>query len=774
VNDTTSTVRSWPDGHPELIPFIPFVVDAWSDRVVTPVERATLLETMDRLAWLSESGRQALEAWVDPESPPAPTALKALRARVRSAPLDDREGATRSLADLGLALWRAADQPGPWADEKVQEALRTLEGALGCLGSESARSILGAPASHEGQTPTTNGASFDADRMRAFLDRDRPELRARVAELLSEPRLGLAIALPTAEYRERVLDALRLLADEGLGRLGFPERHGGAGDPGAGVAVFETLAYGDLSVVVKFGVQFGLWGGSVLQLGTERHHEELLPRIGTLELPGCYAMTETDHGSNVRDLETTATYDPDADALVVHTPHPGAAKEWIGNAALHGRMATVFARLVVAGEDHGVHAVVVPLRDADMRVLPGVTIEDCGHKLGLNGVDNGRIFFDHVRVPRTSLLDRFASIDEEGRYDSPIPSPGRRFFGMLRTLVLGRVSIASAAVSATKVGLTTAIRYAAGRRQFGPDQGEEQPILDYPLVQRALLPRLATTFALHFAVRELQAWATDPARIEDPEVEVIAAGLKAYASDHCVDTLQACREACGGRGYLSEMRFASLKADTDVFTTFEGANNVLYQLVAKGLLSRFRDEMGDLTLHRALRYLADRAETALTELNPVAVRRTDEAHLLDPSFHLAALRYREERLLRSAALRIRSRLESGMDSFEAVSECQDHLVTLARAYVERVLAERIDEAVVRAPTPGLSEALRSLGTLFCLERIEADRGWYLESGYLEGNKARAIRARVNALCDEVRDHAHVLVDGFGIPESVLPELVRKA
>jgi len=760
----------WPDD-PELLPLAPFVHAAWGDGSLSASELGELSRAMGSFDWLDEEARDALELWLDPETPPAPSDLVELRSRIRAPDFDDEARATSSLADLGLALRRTGGKGGPWSEQGARDALRALESALGVQGAETAHALRGT----EMPTPPSSSAApagFDSQSLRSFLERDNPAARERAREALSEPALQIPLGLPEDQYREHVLAAVRLLAERGLGALAYPERHGGEGSPAAAVAVFETLAFGDLSVVVKFGVQFGLFGGSVLQLGTERHHEAYLRRIATLELPGCYAMSETGHGSNVRDLETTATYDPDADELIVHTPHDAAAKDYIGNAAAHGRMATVFARLVVGGIDHGVHALLVPIRDGGGDPLPGVAIEDCGLKEGLNGVDNGRLRFDRVRVPRRSLLDRFGSIDADGSYQSPIPTPGRRFFRMLRTLVLGRISIAAASVSAAKVGLTIAIRYAAGRPQFGPEGAPEEPILDYPLIQRALLPRLATTLALHFGVRRLQADVMDAEKFDGPELEVAAAGLKAYASEHCVRTLQACREACGGRGYLAESRFAALKADTDVFTTFEGANLILYQLVAKGLLSRFRDEMGDLTLRRAVRYLAERAETAITELNPLTTRRTDEEHLLDPAFHQAALRYREERLLRSAAVRIRARLERGMDSFRAVTECQDHLVTLARAHVERLLLERLDEGAARAPSPGLSHVLGSAGALFALSRIERDRGWFLESGYVEGAKARAIRAQVGALCADLRDHATLLVDGFGVPDSVLPQMAK--
>ena len=763
--------------HPDLLPLVPLIAVMWEDGVGWDAEVGALRALADDVG-LSSEARASLESWTEPAAPPTPTELARLRALVASSPLSEGDP-PRSLAALGLALWRGAGHSGFWDEPGAEARLEAAEEELGVLGAEALRALRPAsaaatrPASVEGDEGAR--AAPDPRRIHAALDTDHTEIRSRVLELLERPELRIPVGLPHGEYRERVLEALKLLAAEGIGGLGFEAAYGGGGNPGGSVAAFETLAYGDLSVLVKFGVQFGLFGGSIHQLGTERHHERYVADIASLDLPGCYAMTETGHGSNVRDLETTATFDPGTAELVVHSPNETSGKDWIGNAARHGRLAVVFARLLVAGEDHGVHAVLVTIRDAKGRTLPGIRIEDRGLKLGLNGVDNGRIWFDSVRVPVDNLLDRFASVDEQGNYQSPIPSSGRRFFTMLSTLVAGRVSIASAAVAAARRGLTIAVRYTAGRRQFGPSGAPEVPVLRYTTMQRTLMPRLASTYALHFAVRALQArfdrWATSGD--EDPELEVLAAGLKAWASDHCTDTLVVAREACGGQGYLADNHFAALKADTDIFTTFEGANVVLYQLAAKGLLSRYRDEMGSLDVRGALRYLGERAETSLTELNPVVTRRTDTDHLLDPDFHRAALQYREDRLLRSVATRMRARLRDGMDSFDAVNEVQDHLVALAQAHIERVMLRAAREAVDGNPAPEVRDTLRRVAALFALSRIEADRAWFLEAGYLEAGKSRAIRGQVTALCAELASIAPALVDAFGIPEPLLPELVRR-
>jgi acyl-CoA oxidase len=752
--------RALPVEDPRLVPFLPLIYVAWSDGDLTPDEIREICRRIDRREDIDHDCREVLARWLDPEQPPAAADLQRMLSVIRR--YADAPGSP-SLTDLGVELSRL--------DQRVQgverQALEEVEQALGLATHEAARHLLAdgrpqpeAPAA--GTEPT-----FDVDTLARLLDDSHHELREEVRRLLSTEPFAYEPELDRAAYREKVLRLVRILADHGYGGLSFPEATGGRGDMGAFIAVFETLAYGDLSVLVKFGVQFGLFGGSILQLGTEDHHRRYLADIASLELPGCFAMSETGHGSNVRDIETVARYDVASESFIIQTPDPSARKDWIGNAARDGHLATVFAQLEIGAEGYGVHAFLVPIRDAQRRPLPGVEIEDCGHKLGLNGVDNGRLGFHQVSIPRANLLDRFASVAADGTYESPIPSAGKRFFTMLGTLVGGRVSVALGALSAAKSGLTIAVRYGDRRRQFGPAGEAEVRILDYLSHQRRLLPRLATTYALHFGLRHLARRYEESTSDNRREVETLAAGLKSYSSWHTIDTLQACRECCGGKGYLTENRFAALKADTDVFATFEGDNTVLLQLVAKGLLSGYRRQFGEMNVFDMVRYVAERAATGLAELNPVITRRSDEEHLRDRDFQLAALRWREDHLLGSVARRLKKRIDDGMDSFQAMIQVQDHLLKLALAHVERVLLEQFAAALEACEDEALREVLTDVCDLFALARLEADRGWYLSQGYVEAGKSKAIRNLVNDLCRKLRPQAVPLVDAFAIPDEVL-------
>jgi acyl-CoA oxidase len=589
------------------------------------------------------------------------------------------------------------------------------------------------------------------------------------------------------------------MAGTGQTGMGFPKEYGGGGDLGASVAAFETLAFGDLSVLVKVGVQFGLFGGAILMLGTKRHHDAYLRDVVAGRLLGCFAMTESGHGSNVQALGTTATYDPATDELVLSTPDDASRKDFIGNAAQHAQAAVVFAQLRVAGEGHGVHAIVVPIRE-DGTVLKGIRVEDDGLKMGLNGVDNGRLWFDGVRVPRGNLLNRFADITDDGRYASPIENPDRRFFTMLGTLVQGRVCVGGAGINAAKVALALAVRYATRRRQFhatSPD--EEELLLDYGLHQRRLFPLLAENYALHFAQEVLAArlhevFTVKPGQVEDEkarrELESRAAGTKALATWHATRTIQECREACGGAGYLAANRFAALKADTDVFTTFEGDNHVLLQLVAKGLLTDYASDFEDLDQLGVVRFVAEQALETLIErtaAHKLLERIKDvlpggddgwdqEAGLRDPEYELAMFRFREEHRLSGVARRLKRGIDDGENPGEVFSRVQDHVIAAARAHVERLVLEAFVDKVQAMPEGDHRVALGMVCDLHALATIEADRAWFMEHGRLTAARSKAITREVSDLCRQLRPLAVDLVDAYGVPRELLrsPDLLGEA
>ncbi len=623
----------------------------------------------------------------------------------------------------------------------------------------------------------------------AVLEGPHAEVWKRLRERLAEPAFALKLGLSAHEQRQRVTEQMRALAGDPLVIMGFPSRLGGSDDVAGFVTGFQGLAYGDLSLLVKVGVQYGLFGGALMQLGTERHHEEFLRPALDFSLPGCFAMSEVAHGSDVAGVRTTAVHDPATDEIVVHTPDPAAAKNWIGNAANDGRAAVVFCQLTTQGEERGVHAVVVPLRDEEGALRPGVTAIGDGLKMGLNGVDNGLLLFDQVRVPRSNLLDRFAQVASDGTYDSAIESPSRRFFTMLGTLVQGRVSIAGAGLAVSKVALTIAVQHGLTRRQFSaPGREEEVLLLDYTSHQRRLLPLLATSYVLHAAQARLVA---DLDRVmrggdddERRELETRAAGLKALATWHATESVQQAREACGGAGYLAAYRLPSLKADSDIFTTFEGDNTVLLQLVAKNLLVGFRGELESMDMLDTVRMIAEQAGEQVLErtgvrqllqrLAGVLPGRDDSEDLLEHDVQLGLLAWREEHLLMSVLARLRKGAADGLDGFEVFDSVQDHALLAGRAYVERVTHECASDLLEGAEGE-IAELLTSVISLAGLRLLERDRGWYVEHGRLSATRTKGLPALLTQASRDLRPHAERLVDAFGIPAAMLvdPDVVAR-
>ena len=611
------------------------------------------------------------------------------------------------------------------------------------------------------------------------------ETRREARELIKNPEFWRIEGQPMPEHRERVRNQLKLLVEAGGSRRAFPEEFGGLEDNGANIAGFEELVLADPSLQIKSGVQWGLFGSAVYQLGTRKHWDAWLPDVISLELPGAFAMTETGHGSDVAAIGTTATYDPDTEEFVVHTPFRGAWKDYLGNAAVQGRAATVFAQLITGGVNYGVHCFFVPIRDAEGGMLPGVQSEDDGYKGGLNGIDNGRLHFDHVRVPRFNLLDRYGQVAADGTYTSDIPSPGRRFFTMLGALVQGRVSLDGAATTGTALALHIAITYANQRRQFDSGSGTpEVMLLDYGKHQRRLLPRLATVYAQAFAhdvfLRKFDGVfsgrADTPTERED--LETLAAALKPLSTWNALDTVQECREACGGSGFLAENRLVGLHSDLDVYVTFEGDNNVLLQLVGKRLLSDYakqfkgkdaatiarlaaRQTAGDLFHGAGLRRLGQ----TVGDLGSTA-RAVERGLREDQQHDLLASRVHQMIADIAGRLRPASKL-SPAEAAALFNENQSELIEAARAHGELLQWEAFTDALAAVQDAGTRQVLTWLRDLFGLSIVEKHLAWHIISGRLSTQRAAAVSSYIDRLCARLRPHAQDLVDAWGFePEHV--------
>ncbi len=760
MKSTFATSEYLKNEAPGVIPFLPLLYVGWADDILSPSEIKLIKQQVKQSDWLSEEEQSMINDWCNPGNPPTEEVFEAWVELIRVSSATLAPGKKQSLVELGVQMATAAtNENHPCTTPEAKVALEQIDNALGNLDLYDYRNLLcEAQIEFLSEDPASK-PSFDVDAMTRLLDGKYHDLKQKIRTMLEDPAFKLETIRDKDEFRLRILDWCKQFASRGFGALAYAKEYGGADDIQQYGAVFETIGGHDASFAIKFGVQFGLWGGSVQALGTKKHHDKYLKDIGTLELPGCFAMTETGHGSNVRDCETTATFDEATDEFIIHTPHNMARKEYIGN-ALHGKMASVFAQLYTKGKCHGVHAFVVQLRDSKGNELPGIKIEDCGYKLGLNGVDNGQIWFDKVRIPRENLLDNFGTVGPDGSYSSPIESLSRRFFTMLGTLVGGRVFVPQAGISAAKTGLTIAIRHALNRRQFGPENEPETLLLDYPSHQRRLMPLLATTYATDFALKHLGERFANKTEEDTREIETMAAAMKAFATWHTTATLQACREACGGKGYLAENRFADLKADTDIYTTFEGDNTVLLQLVAKGLLTELKEEFENANYIQMLNLVTKEMRENLYARVDF---KKDEDYLKSSDFQLDAMRHREGSLLNAVASKIRRLMKSKMDSYDAFIRCQNDLIELAKAYAERFILEQSINKMESCEDKALQQVLNDVSDLYGLWHIEQHFDWYLEDGYLGVPKVKAIRKAVSRLCLSVRKQALYLTDAFAIP-----------
>lgn len=589
--------------------------------------------------------------------------------------------------------------------------------------------------------------SFSPIDFQTYLDNDNHDTRSKWKEFTKNDIFKPRFDLPLQDLKNLAFERLKIVAENKVfSAFDF------AKNPLNVFANHEMAGMVDHSLAIKLTVQLNLFGGTVVTLGSERHLP-IAQGIDDLSTVGCFALTELGYGNNAVEMETTAHWNSSTKEFIINSPSVLSQKYWITNGALHSNYAVVFAQLFMNQKHEGIHAFIVQIRNKDLSIRHGIFIEDMGHKLSCNGVDNARISFTNVKIPREALLNKYSDVDVQGNYVTKIPKKRDRFLRVADRLLSGRLCIASMHIGNTKTTLCTCFRYASKRLVVGKTGKSDTPIMEFQLFQSAMYPLLAKSVCLNIAFNQIKKiYSQNP--LNEPTMEVVrlCCVIKPMITWNLRDVATRSVERCGGQGYLSCNRLAESIGFAHSGITAEGDNSILMQKVVKELMSSI-----------------ERKEYKYPEMTQCPIRDLpNKEKVSDLETLVNLIQWREISLIKELARVTYEKTSKGGKTFYDVWMKEDnHLVqSLALAFGERVVAEFCYNELRLCPS-GIRKVLGLLVRTYLSQVVQDNLAWYLIHSTISLKAGEELKKSFGESVREMHGVGLSLVNSFGIPEHLL-------
>ncbi|XP_051036861.1 peroxisomal acyl-coenzyme A oxidase 1 isoform X3 [Phodopus roborovskii] len=522
-------------------------------------------------------------------------------------------------------------------------------------------------------------------------------------------------------------------------------------------------------------LHLGMFLPTLLHQATAEQQERFFIPAWNLEITGTYAQTEMGHGTHLRGLETTATYDPRTQEFILNSPTVTSIKWWPGGLGKTSNHAIVLAQLITQGECYGLHAFVVPIREIGThKPLPGITVGDIGPKFGYEEMDNGYLKMDNYRIPRENMLMKYAQVKPDGTYVKPLNN--KLTYG---TMVFVRSFLVGDAARCLSKACTIAIRYSAVRHQSEIKPGEPEPqILDFQTQQYKLFPLLATAYAFHFVGRYMK---ETYLRVNEsigkgdlselPELHALTAGLKAFTTWTANAGIEECRMACGGHGYSHSSGIPNIYVTFTPACTFEGENTVMMLQTARFLMKIYDQVHSGKLVGGMVSYLNDLPSQRIQPQQVAVWPALVDINSLDSLTE--AYKLRAARLVEIAAKNLQTHMSHRKSKEVAWNLTSVDLVRASEAHCHYVAVKLFSDKLPKIQDRAAQAVLRNLCFLYSLYGISHKGGDFLEANIITTAQMSQVNSRILELLTLIRPNAVALVDAFDFKDMTLGSILGR-